>query len=513
MPIPVTIQMDIGTRNPQVKLLQQWLNQNGFPVAFSGQGSPGQETDYFGPLTEAAVRKFQIANDIVGSGTPSETGFGRVGPQTLSKLSDVWTKGGDTGGDTGGSQNTGGVTITGLGNFKDPFKTGKTFFSGLSPDRIRAEVERNPTSAFRDNDRAIQAYSQTRKLADLNTIFSELKQDELGFRSRGIDPMTVPQFVSRLRALSSLSDPTDAAFLRPGEGDAKTVGSVSSLAANFGFSFNGTGGAGTGGETGSGGVDEGGEPELRAFTEFDAYKNLSSEDREFIDEIFSLIQIGGEEEAKRFADAIEQAKGVADPFFKVKLNLALAEVSGRIAESTQDFATKKEILERARDQILEDVGLARDFFTLEQEAEISRITRSFDQDILRIGDAAAAKGLTFTTGAGSRQQAESRRTEEFTDVFQSSTRLGNLRLKELELRASRGETNAQKELEALRSGQTLQLQNIGRRAEEVLGTGNLPDIQGFSPVGEALGTIEEQKRRTIISDVGGFLDLQKEVLR
>lgn len=46
----------------------------------------GPITGYFGPLTEAGVKKFQAAHSIVASGTPVTTGFGAVGPRTRLKL-------------------------------------------------------------------------------------------------------------------------------------------------------------------------------------------------------------------------------------------------------------------------------------------------------------------------------------------------------------------------------------------------------------------------------------------
>lgn len=56
--------LKLGMTDPDVKLLQKFLNSHSFPVALVGAGSPGNETDYFGAKTQDAVKKFQIANNI-----------------------------------------------------------------------------------------------------------------------------------------------------------------------------------------------------------------------------------------------------------------------------------------------------------------------------------------------------------------------------------------------------------------------------------------------------------------
>ena len=47
-------------------------------------------TGYFGSLTQKAIQRFQVKYGIVNSGTPSTTGYGRVGPKTRAKLNEIY---------------------------------------------------------------------------------------------------------------------------------------------------------------------------------------------------------------------------------------------------------------------------------------------------------------------------------------------------------------------------------------------------------------------------------------
>jgi hypothetical protein len=67
-----------GSRGKEVKTLQEYLNDNGFPVAKTGPGSPGKETENFGPATEAAVKRWQKANGLLDDGV--------VGPVTWNAM-------------------------------------------------------------------------------------------------------------------------------------------------------------------------------------------------------------------------------------------------------------------------------------------------------------------------------------------------------------------------------------------------------------------------------------------
>ena len=83
---PFTYTLLHGVTDPEVKQLQEFLNEQGFIIATTGGGSPGNETDYFGPATFAAVKKFQLAYKkeiLTPGGLTNPTGF--FGPATLKE--------------------------------------------------------------------------------------------------------------------------------------------------------------------------------------------------------------------------------------------------------------------------------------------------------------------------------------------------------------------------------------------------------------------------------------------
>jgi peptidoglycan hydrolase-like protein with peptidoglycan-binding domain len=66
--------LELGMTGGDVLALQKLLNANGFALAASGIGASGQETDYFGSLTKAALAKYQAAHGIA----PTAGYFGSI---------------------------------------------------------------------------------------------------------------------------------------------------------------------------------------------------------------------------------------------------------------------------------------------------------------------------------------------------------------------------------------------------------------------------------------------------
>jgi len=96
--------LSMGMTSPDVMQLQKVLNENAATqVAASGAGSPGNESDYFGALTKAAVIAFQNLHGIV-----PDSGF--VGPITRGVLNSLNTTTTTTGTTTTTTTTTGSTT-------------------------------------------------------------------------------------------------------------------------------------------------------------------------------------------------------------------------------------------------------------------------------------------------------------------------------------------------------------------------------------------------------------------
>lgn len=74
-----TRDLEVGMEGEDVRLLQVFLNGKGFLVAQAGVGSPGQETNYFGSLTQKALARYQAAQSIAPAA-------GYFGPKTRAHL-------------------------------------------------------------------------------------------------------------------------------------------------------------------------------------------------------------------------------------------------------------------------------------------------------------------------------------------------------------------------------------------------------------------------------------------
>jgi len=76
----IDVQLDVGAQGEDVRELQAFLAKD---VSIYPEGLV---TGYYGSLTQSAVERFQCQEDIVCGGSPAMSGYGRVGPQTMTVI-------------------------------------------------------------------------------------------------------------------------------------------------------------------------------------------------------------------------------------------------------------------------------------------------------------------------------------------------------------------------------------------------------------------------------------------
>ncbi|MEN9560937.1 MAG: hypothetical protein RIQ56_210 [Candidatus Parcubacteria bacterium] len=81
-----------GSSGDDVRRLQQFLAQD--PSVYP----EGTASGYFGSLTEAAVKRWQVKYNIVSAGTSESTGYGVVGPRTSAAIALLCSTGGGVAG-------------------------------------------------------------------------------------------------------------------------------------------------------------------------------------------------------------------------------------------------------------------------------------------------------------------------------------------------------------------------------------------------------------------------------
>jgi peptidoglycan hydrolase-like protein with peptidoglycan-binding domain len=135
-------QLDLGATGSDVSDLQTFLAKD------TAIYPEGLVTGYYGQFTKAAIERFQTAQGIISQGTPETTGYGRVGPMTLSAIN--LRMGGVSGADiyapsiTGVSLNTTDTTAT-INWMTNEMARGKFYYSA-SPIRLSGTFDQTGIS-------------------------------------------------------------------------------------------------------------------------------------------------------------------------------------------------------------------------------------------------------------------------------------------------------------------------------------------------------------------------------
>ncbi len=487
----ITKQLQLGTTDPEVKELQKFLNSIGIKIAETGAGSPGNETDYFGPATQAAVQKFQAQNGIVISGTAETTGYGRVGPQTLTKIQSMGKEAGQPAAANQPAQQNQQASQTTSWNLS-AWQMDNT--GGWKTQPTLTINGKNYT--YNTPEEYITKLNELKSIpgmtGPLDQFIGEFN-NAITWKKQNITTNAQTQIAETEKKLAEAKNVLEQAQALGYAADQEiridaTTGKV--LPPNTSV--------GTSGTTYK-------IPDWLASNDY--FKQLSPDEQEYVVNYYNIVTLNETENQDRLKKALTDAQAAADPYFKEKIRVAQDELLTALGEQSSDFESQRKSLEQKISDIKTDLATGKERLSVDQQAELARQAGKYEVSLENLLENAATSGLTFSSR---RAVAESRLATEQTDVVESTKRDFQRKIEDLQTQASRGDRDAQAQLADYERLYGENVTKLGRAAEATLGTANLPtsDLKGYSPLGSVVGTLEEEKLKDITQRAEALANLR-----
>lgn len=232
-------------------------------------------------------------------------------------------------------------------------------------------------------------------------------------------------------------------------------------------------------------------------------EGLSADQQEILKTTYNAL-ISGDEAAKADASkALEDAIALADPYFKSQIRLAQDEILRSTAATGADAASEIGQLQTRIDQTKEDLIYNREQLTLDEQASLASQLREYQDSLSSLQTQYQEAGLIFSSP---RAQAEQQLAEQQKLTAESTTRQAQRALRELGTGSLRDIQAATEDIGNVSRKAAEQTLATMRSGEAVLGTANLPKLEGVSALGDITGTIEEDRQKAI-------LDLEQSLLQ
>lgn len=223
---------------------------------------------------------------------------------------------------------------------------------------------------------------------------------------------------------------------------------------------------------------------------WDSFQNLSYDQKEFAQYNWKTTREASKEKVKLLEESLKEATEQADPYWSSFLRVAQDEVGRAFDETKNTFEYQKVELEEKIKAISEDLIENKEFYSLEEQSDLAKLKQQYEGQRDEIITGAAEAGLTFST----KREVPMKSLEEYSEnVRESTARKYDKKVSDLETAGARDTAAAEREIEQRAEDLESDLTGIGRRAEQEIGTKNLPELEGYNPLGDVTGDLYEKK--------------------
>jgi hypothetical protein len=236
---------------------------------------------------------------------------------------------------------------------------------------------------------------------------------------------------------------------------------------------------------------------------YESYMKQSQEQKDFIKYNYSIGLSDSKEKVQLLSDALKEATTQADPYWKSFLTVAQDEVTRAFDDTKNTYQYQKDELETKIKNISEDLVKNKDFYSLEQQSDLAKLKQSYETQRDTTIEDAANKGLTFST----KREVPLQQLAIYNENVVASTNRG------YEKKIGDITTETQRQIDETNKGiiqnqENLQskLTDIGRTAEQKLGTENLPKLEGYDVLGNVSGDLYKDKVKDIADRQSAIYD-------
>ena len=240
----------------------------------------------------------------------------------------------------------------------------------------------------------------------------------------------------------------------------------------------------------------------------DDFNSLGDDEKEYILEYVGVLEEQDEQNQQILADALTEAEASANPYFAEKIRMAKEELTRALGKQSDDFASQKTTLESKIEQINEDLAVSKDRLTIDEQSELAKQKKNYEYQLEGLVENASKAGLTFSS---KRALAENRLSEEQSDLTESTQRIFQRQIEDLQKAAGRGDTEARNLLTDYERMYGENVTTLIRGTEQQVGTENLPALPalpGVSPLGGVTGNLAEQKQADILQRAEALSNLK-----
>jgi hypothetical protein len=225
--------------------------------------------------------------------------------------------------------------------------------------------------------------------------------------------------------------------------------------------------------------------------------DLSDDDKKAITAYYGALANNNEEEAQRLAANLELGATFADPIFKQKIAIVTDGLVRNFNSIGDNLIFQERQLSQRLQDLRADIEYAGANLTLDEQAELRALERSYSETLATTQDNLAASGFTTSSRRTTR---EGILADQRGDLVESTRRRFASQQKSLTDQLAREERDTQQEVERLRNLSQEQKVDLARKAEEILGSDRIDSSlagTGVTKLGGLTGSAEIERRNDI----------------